>query len=65
MTETRELHITNIPRTDKGCWVAASRAANSDLATWVIDQLNEAAKNALDDVGEEYATALNQHGQNH
>lgn len=47
--ETSELHITNIPRTDKGRWVAASRAAGSDLATWAIAQLNSAAKTAPSD----------------
>jgi hypothetical protein len=49
MMETSELHITNIPRADKGRWVAASRAADSDLATWAIAHLNNAAKTALDD----------------
>ena len=47
--DTSELHITNIPRADKGRWVAASRAAGSDLATWAIAQLNSAAKTVLSD----------------
>ena len=47
--ETSELHITNILRADKGRWVAASRAAGSDLATWAIEQLNDAAKKAVTD----------------
>lgn len=47
--ELSELHITGIPRADKGRWVAASRAANSDLATWAIAQLNNAAKATADD----------------
>ena len=43
MAETSELHITNIPRADKGRWVAASRAAGSNLASWAIITLNNAA----------------------
>ena len=47
--ELSELHIINIPRADKGRWVAASRAVGSDLATWAMTALNEAAKDALKD----------------
>lgn len=51
MSELSELHVFNIPRADKGRWVAASRAAGGGLESWVIRTLNAA-------VNERFKTAL-------
>ena len=40
-----ELHIVGIDRSDKGRWVAASRAAGGNLESWVVATLNAASVN--------------------